>query len=173
MVDHIKFLLDQLHHHHTVEDELIWPAVLRAQPDLQALFEQMEAEHARLRWVIERLQTATDSWAKTGDESHRSAVRLAAIDLETVLEPHLQHEEADAMPVIVAALSAQQWAPIDRKLRKTGAPPVMARQLFWMLDELDDRPRGVVEALLPRPVFKTMTVLFGRREARRSRLLWG
>lgn len=45
VADHLGFLLDGLHMHHTTEDDLIWPKLLdRAGPDAP-LVERMEEQH--------------------------------------------------------------------------------------------------------------------------------
>ncbi|MTD15002.1 hypothetical protein GIS00_13745 [Nakamurella sp. YIM 132087] len=172
MIEHLRWMLEQLHHHHEAEDEIIWPVVLRHHPDLESLSEQMEAEHDRLSWAIERLHATLDTWSSSGDAEDRAAVRRAAHDLTVVLEPHLQHEETVAMPALSARLTDAQWAEIDKKLHRLGSPSQMARQIFWMLDDLDDKRTEVLRSVFPKAITSVLTALFGRRERRRAELLW-
>jgi hemerythrin-like domain-containing protein len=173
MVAQLRFLLHELHRHHTAEDEIIWPAVLVDHPDLAELSSTMEAEHHRLDWAIERLGAALDTWLASGDPADRGTVRRAAHDLSVVLEPHLRHEEEVAMPMVAQRLTARQWKRIDKKLHAMGSPSAMARQLFWLLDDLDEPRRDVLLAVLPGPVLRVLSALYGRRERRRVQLVWG
>jgi hemerythrin-like domain-containing protein len=173
MVSQLRFLLHQLHEHHTAEDEVIWPAVLRDHPDLAELAHTMEAEHDRLDWALARFAAALDTWCGTGDPADRGAVRRAAHDVSVVLEPHLLHEEQEAMPVLAQRLTAKQWKRIDRKLHGMSRPSVMARQLFWLLDDLDVPRTEVLRSVLPTPVLRVLSGVYGRRERRRAQLIWG
>ncbi len=169
LAGHIRFVLDQLHHHHTTEDDLIWPAVLARRPDLQQLFERMEGEHGRLGPAIETLVTTTRAWS---GESGQSAVHDAVVSLEAVLQPHLDHEETDAMPLICSILTAADWAPIDKQLHRPTWPSKMAHSILWMLDDLDPRRAALVEALLPRPLWRALRFRYAAGWRRQQALLW-
>ncbi len=170
LAGHVEFLLDRLHHHHSIEDDLMWPAALRRRPQLHGLFEQMEDEHACLRPAVTRLTVSTADWA---DETGRPAVHDAVIALEAALEPHLQHEEADAMPQICSALCKTDWAPIDREMRRPATPAKMAQSILWMLDDLDPDRSVVVEGLLPRQLWRILRLRYAPGWRRRQALLWG
>ncbi len=169
LVDYLGFVLEQLHHHHTTEDELIWPAVLLRRPDLHALVEQMEGEHGQLGAAIQTLTAATATWS---GESDRPVVHDAVVTLESVLEPHLEHEEADAMPLICSVLTAADWAPIDKKLHRPTWPSKIAHSLLWMLDDLDPTRSAVVERLLPQPLWRALRLRYAGSWRRQQALLW-
>ena len=45
--DHLEFLMTSLHHHHTVEDDHLWPLLLQKVPDeLAPIVHLMESQHA-------------------------------------------------------------------------------------------------------------------------------
>ena len=90
---------NQLHVHHTAEDDLLWPA-LRAkvtQPGDVAVLDAMHAEHARLDPLLDGVDAslaATDSAALV-ENTGMLAETLAA---------HMEHEEDQALPLIEAHL---------------------------------------------------------------------
>ncbi len=170
LTDHIRFVLEQLHHHHTTEDELIWPAVLLRRPDLRGSFDEMQGEHDQLGSTIATLTAAAAAWS---NDSGRPAVHEAVVALEQVLEPHLEHEEADAMPLICSVLTAADWAPIDKNLHRPTWPSKMAAALFWMLDDLDPARSEVVEGLLPQPLWRLLRLRYAAGWRRRQAVLWG
>lgn len=173
LVRHLEFVLEALHHHHTNEDDLIWPKVLLRRPDLAALQAEMEAEHDVLDGAIRALTAATREWESIKDDRTRLQVRDAVIALDGALAPHLAHEEAVGMPAIVEALTASDWAELDKSLHKIESPAKTAKLLFWLLDSLDARRASVMRGLVPAPLFATLRLAYGGRYRRTAQLLWG
>jgi hypothetical protein len=138
-----------LHIHHTAEDEGLWPpmrAALADRPDDLALVEAMEEEHARIDPLIESIEVALAD-RDTGHE------RLGGLTdaLATVLKHHLDHEEADTLPLIESVLTPEQLQAFGAvHAAKTG--PDGPRLTPWMLDGQDDAMVGAVLAFLPDPV---------------------
>ena len=137
---------DQLHHHHTVEDEELWPLVRRSwkrSADALQVLDAMEAEHELV-----------DPALAAVDEAVRRGVHPAdALDrLNTIVRDHLAHEEAQAMPLIVAAVTPQDWdafgARQARSLGLTGA----AQFFPWLLTGQDDVRTEKVLGVLPAPL---------------------
>ena len=50
--DQIAMVLEVLHHHHTAEDDTIWPTLLARVPAAAADLDALEAEHARIDPLI-------------------------------------------------------------------------------------------------------------------------
>jgi hemerythrin-like domain-containing protein len=173
LVGYLRFMLDRLHHHHTAEDDVIWPRVIRRRPELTDLRNQMESEHGRLGWVVERLVAAANAWETDGASARKEAVRVAVIDLGTVLDPHLRHEEEEAMPVICQALTKRDWRRIDRRLHPLSLPSNMAENILWMLDDLDPQRTAAVQSLLPKWLWRLLRPRFEAGYRRRHSLLWG
>lgn len=62
IADHLGFLLDGLHMHHTTEDDLIWPKLLdRAGLDAPRV-ERMEEQHRRIDVSVAEVRTAMSAW---------------------------------------------------------------------------------------------------------------
>ena len=62
VADHLRFLLDGLHMHHTTEDDLIWPKLLdRAGLDAP-LVERMEEQHQQIDASVAEVRAAVSAW---------------------------------------------------------------------------------------------------------------
>src|SRR4029077_11208800 len=78
---HIEFCLTSLHHHHSAEDEYLWPKLLeRARPHAE-LVRRMEAQHEELAGCVEQARQLTGHWQaapvpQTGTELATALARL-------------------------------------------------------------------------------------------------
>ncbi len=64
VADHLEFLLDGLHMHHTTEDDLIWPKLLdRAGLDAP-LVERMERQHQQIDESVAEVRAASGCGAR-------------------------------------------------------------------------------------------------------------
>ena len=139
-------LAEQLHHHHTVEDEQLWPLVRRSwrrSPDALQVLDAMEDEH----------ELVDPALAAVGDAVREERSPAQALDhLHAVVRDHLAHEEAEAMPLIVAAVTPRDWdafgAAQARSLGLRGA----AEFFPWLLQGQDDVRTEKVLGVLPRPL---------------------
>ena len=138
-----------LHIHHTSEDEALWPAMredLAGRPADLALMEAMEAEHAAIDPLLEAIDAALAD-REGGPE------RLGAVtgELADALRGHLTHEENDALPLIDATLTLEQWQHFGAVHGQRGAPEA-SRIIPWMLDGADEHTVAALFAFLPEPV---------------------
>lgn len=95
---HMTWVLDALHHHHTAEDEGIWPAVLARNPDAERLLESMEAEHEALAEASDGLRSALAGLVADGGEDRRRRIAEATVTMQAAMLPHLEHEETEICP---------------------------------------------------------------------------
>jgi hypothetical protein len=137
-----------LHIHHTAEDETVWPVMaplLAGRPDDLALLAAMEAEHA----AIDPLLGAVD--AALADRDGGAARLGGLVDaLVTGLSGHLKHEEDEALALIDATLTEQQFGRLGaRQAELIGADA--ARYLPWLLDGVTPELTAAVLAQVPGP----------------------
>lgn len=138
-----------LHLHHTTEDDVLWPAVranLTGRADDLALLDAMEAEHAVIDPVIERIDAAL---ADTGGGPGR--LGDLTDDLTTKLRAHLAHEEDEALPLIQRAATEEQWRAFGQA-HAARVGPDAARIVPWMLDGANPRSAEAMLAQLPEPL---------------------
>ncbi|MFI6517942.1 hemerythrin domain-containing protein [Spirillospora sp. NPDC050679] len=137
-----------LHVHHTAEDDALWPALrgsLAERPDDLALLEAMEAEHAAVDDVIAAIDTALSDPGAPVD-------RLGDLtdSLVTGLTAHLRHEERQALPLIQAVATPQQWAHFGQ-VHGQRIGPDAPRLLPWLLEGASEQTVATMLAPLPEP----------------------
>jgi hemerythrin-like domain-containing protein len=117
--------------HHTSEDVTVWPVMrteLAGRPDDLALVDAMEAEHAK----IDPLLAAIDEALIDRDYGFQRLGDLADA-LATDLSGHLTHEERDALDLIDATLSPEQWQRFSEDHRARVGDDART-YLPWLLD---------------------------------------
>lgn len=134
--------------HHTAEDEALWPALrgnLAGRPDELALLEALEAEHS----AVDQLIAAIDG--RLADPEGGLACLGDLVDsLATGLTAHLRHEEEQALPLIRAVATPQQWTHFGR-VHGQRIGPDAPRVLPWLLDGASDEAVALMLAPLPEP----------------------
>lgn len=95
-----------VHGHHSLEDALVFPAVRRAEPSIDAAVDRLEADH---RVIADLLHEVEDAAEGLGDGLPGGRERLigALQRLQTDLHDHLGREEALLRPVLA---SMRSWS---------------------------------------------------------------
>lgn len=138
----------QLHTHHTVEDDDLWPRLYRAVGDRPAdrrLLEELEAEHA----VLDPLLAEVEEAFATLDGARLNA-RL--VELTSALDQHFQHEEDSALPLIQEVLTQKDWKGFAAAMRRAQGYKGAAVYVPWIVDGATPEKRRQFFAVLPAPV---------------------
>ncbi|MCQ4044517.1 hemerythrin domain-containing protein [Streptantibioticus rubrisoli] len=150
--------------HHTAEDVALWPIMrkkLANRPDDLRLLEEMEAEHAELDPMMDAVDTAIA-------ESNRLRLREYTEDLSTTLLGHLDHEEAEALPLLQSVLTPEEWASFGAEQRRNvgikGGPAFFP----WLLDGAPEATQRRVLGLLPAPLRLIYRAVWRPRYVRQS-----
>jgi Hemerythrin HHE cation binding domain len=171
--EHVVWLMDFLHGHHTGEDAGLWPAVRERDPSAGALLDSLEQDHRRIEPAATALWAAGERYAATADDEARTALATALDDLGEVLFPHLDREVEEAMPVVSRALTRAEWDAIEQEHH---VKPKSVRELgfegHWLLDDLDPEGRDVVVHTVPAPVRMVLLHGFRRRYRRHCAAVW-
>ena len=100
--------MDFLHHHHTNEDDGLFPLVLAKNPAAGELLAVMDADHHRITPRILELDVAAQSYRAGKDGS--DAALLAAVEGPGAdMCPHLEREEREMMPVVSPSITNAEW----------------------------------------------------------------
>ncbi|MGZ8177747.1 hemerythrin domain-containing protein [Williamsia sp. SKLECPSW1] len=115
---------DSIHHHHTVEDDVLWPLIVDAVGDAVDLSDLTE-DHDSLDPLLDRLRTLTTRFVasfRTDDPDPSTAAGLGALlrRLHTLLDDHIAEEERVVFPIIRAHLTPEAWASVEETARKGG-----------------------------------------------------
>lgn len=171
--EHVAWLMDFLHAHHTSEDEGLWPAVLAKDPDAGPLLDSLEADHRRIDPAARALRRAGQRYAATTDDGVRTDLIEGIDALSEVLCPHLDREVAEAMPVVSRTLTHGEWRAIE--LKYNIKPKSLAQLGFeghWLLDGIDAEGRDVVTRTVP-PIPRFVLLHgFARSYRRRAATVW-
>jgi len=142
LADHVGYVLDQLETVHRFQDDSLWPAALAHRPHLADLADRAARAHAEISEPIAALRHAALTWKRA--PITRPAGRTAVRDLAFALEP-VAGQDAETVPLACAMLPHDAAAEIEQALPRPVGPTKVARQLFWLLDDL---PPAQAEQLL-------------------------
>ena len=174
VVDHVRFMLDMLLHHHESEDTRLWPP-LRARATLAevALIDQGEGQHEELARVIETTVAALDRWATTANTEDRAATAEGIGSVHRSLEAHLDFEERRLLPLVSTLLTHEEWAALSVVGRTSVPPKQRTLALGMFLYEGDPTVIASMMAGAPLLVRKVVSILGRRAYAAHARALYG
>ncbi|CAM5507780.1 hemerythrin domain-containing protein [Streptomyces pilosus] len=151
--------------HHVAEDHSLWP-VLRAKladrPQALTMLQAMEAEHAQLDGAVEKVDAAL---AEAGGE--RALPALMA-DVAACLTDHLDHEEAQALPLLESELTAAEWDAFVTEQRSQVGIKGAATFFPWLLDGFSRADRRTVLDRVPPPLRLVYRAVWRPRYERNS-----
>lgn len=113
---------ETLHHHHTGEDEVLWPLLLeRSNPAEQVVIYAMEAEHEVIDPLMALctagfLRMATPDPDFGGCERIRTDLASAVERTRVVLGNHLAHEEGEAIAIVQRHMTPGEWTDFEKKM---------------------------------------------------------
>jgi hypothetical protein len=164
---HLELVESVLHHHHTSEDELLWPLLLeRVADELAPVVRLMAAQHERVDALLGRIGELRPAWAQ--DPTAARGQELAGLydDLYAGLAEHLDAEEARVLPLVARCITPQEWLALGEAGR-TGIPRRHLALVFGMLMH-DGDPEIVRLMLAPAPLpVRVLVPRLGRRAYRR------
>lgn len=160
---HLDLVDRFLHHHHTVEDDLLWPKLVERVPtELAPMVELMEAQHETVAALLAESETLRAEWRT--DASAARAAQLAAIyeRLHDALLEHLDAEEEHVMPLVESCITHKEWAAIGKAAQR-GTPLKDGPRMLGMM-AYDGDPVVLYEMLgaIPGPV-RGIVLKMGRR----------
>lgn len=171
--EHVTLITDLLHHHHTGEDELLWPLLLERVPEqLAPIVELMEAHHCRIHELLQALPESLARFTESADADSREQLAVLLDDVYVVLDEHITAEEEQLLPIAANYVTTEEWARLGRR----GAKLPLSQQLIVLGSLLYQGDPDVLRAMLSEAPFVLRVVLppFARRAfARRARQVYG
>lgn len=166
VADHLEFLLEGLHMHHTTEDDHVWPKLLgRAGLDAP-LVERMEEQHRQIDASVSEVREALSVW-RAGPTSALSSTLVARLsEFLRVLEGHLDEEEQDVVPLIDRHLTEAEWQEVGQRGFEKFTPAQRWIALGQMVEVATREEAAMMFGELPPPV-KVLWHLVGKRTYRR------
>jgi hemerythrin-like domain-containing protein len=164
------YLQSELVRHHEGEDDLIFPALGRLGAD-PALLEAMEGEHLVMAEALQSTRAAMERYAVSGSAADARTAHERVVHAQEVVDRHLDHEEQDLEPVMLAHQESAEWKSVEKRLRRQ--PPRVAGPFFaWIQDDMGTDERHYLEGAVPKPVRLLMSRVFGRSYHREIAPVW-
>ena len=104
-----------LHHHHTLEDELIWPLLRARATGAEELVVRMEEQHGRIDSTLEAVGQWAPQWQRSADSVAGQELALALEEHRLALLDHLDDEERLVLPLVAEHLTVDEWDLVGRR----------------------------------------------------------
>ncbi|MER6386921.1 hemerythrin domain-containing protein [Streptomyces sp. NPDC001523] len=164
---HVAEYLTGLHHHHTVEDETIWPLLRERAADEEPIA-RMEEQHARIDRGLAAVTDRLPGWLRTADREAGEDLALALDEHHSALLEHLDDEERMILPLVADHLTVTEWDAVGRR----GLETVPRNKLMIALGALlEDATPGEQAHFLGRTplIGRLLWKTIGRRQYAASR----
>ncbi len=161
-----------LHHHHTTEDDVLWPQLLdivdaRGDAQGRATLEAMEAEHSVIDPMLAACAAGFAAMAQAPDAATRDRLAATTETARDTLSDHMGHEEREALPLVQELLSAEGWQRVEKA---AGSGKGLKDLMFlapWIADGLTPEQFETVVAMIGKP-FRWMVAMTRGRYARQE-----
>jgi hemerythrin-like domain-containing protein len=167
---------EALHHHHTVEDEHIWPVMERrieergelAEPGGLEALHAMAAEHDLVDPALDACGRGFTAMAERPSDDQRNALDVHVTAMRTTLLDHLRHEETEALPLLQRTLTADDFAATEGAAQRAYPLRAVPFLVPWVADGL---PADVTARVLGEagPAYRLLLRLCRSRYARAER----
>jgi hypothetical protein len=166
--------IGELHAHHTVEDELFFPALAARVPTFATEQDAvLAAEHVELDAIMGALQAAVRGLAEGLDVAGQHAAATASAEaLADFLDHHLGIEDADVLPLFARHFTAEEYQRLDDQALKSIGPRQLLFTIPWAVSAGDPETRSQALADAPVPI-RIIWALTRRRYVRRTTLAMG
>jgi hypothetical protein len=167
---HAELISRVLLHHHTVEREAVWPALLRALPGdqvgaVRAALDDWSARCARIDHMLRDVATAARQWEVAATGPARDAFAMACLDLADAVDAQTAMEERTLLPRLGRHLEPDVWAAIARSSHRRLSGPEQLLVLGLALEDSCAADRaGLLGGLSPSA--RVAWRVYGRRTYR-------
>ena len=145
-------VLKLLHAHHEAEDLTIYPLMLERLPEHVDVIARVNAEHEVVLGSLGAAEEAVAAWRAQPSSGSRDEAVAGLQAMGPVLVEHLDHEEAEVVPLIGRCITVAEW----------GEMSATAFQLFsgdkvWLVigliqEQMLAEENATMEANMPPPV---------------------
>jgi len=162
---HARELIAALHHHHSGEDELLWP-LLTARATLDGeLVSRMERQHEEVSVLLDTADEQVPRWSSTAAPAARDQLAATLESVSTSLDEHLAEEENQVLPLVRQHVSESEWSQLGERGMASIPRDRMLVFLGHILEEATHSERAQFLAHVPLPG-RVAYRLVGRRKYR-------
>lgn len=164
------FYEQELHHHHTYEEEYFWPALQQTGADLSVVA-HLDDEHDDMRRALEQATASMARFRSEPGAQQAAAARAGVAHLGQVLLQHLDHEEADLEPISAAHQDSPPMKAALAKVKKAHLRS-MGNLVLWLQDGATENDKAALRREMPAPVIALFAAVGGRRYRREIAPVW-
>lgn len=155
---YVSLMCESIHHHHCMEDDVLWPVIQTAAGDFVDLSELTE-DHAALDPRLDRLKTAAAAFGRSGDPEMARPLAAGLADLHRLLDAHIGDEERELFPVIRRYVSEQDWQAVEKAAQRTGRLSFEGPRILAVAT---DAERATLAAGVPAPLMMLLRYMAWR-----------
>lgn len=155
-----------LHHHHALEDSLIWPKLRERARLYDEQITRMELQHGLLDDTLGRIGELLPAFVASPAGPSRDELAEALADHRGVLTEHLDDEEANTLPLIAEHLTVAEWDEVGRRGLDAIPKNKVMLALGAILEEATPEEQRYFMAKVPAPG-RLLWRLVGRHQYRR------
>jgi hemerythrin-like domain-containing protein len=148
----VRLVLAGLHHHHTGEDVILWPALLERAAPSTGLVETMQAQHEAVEGHMDQVEPLLRAWEDAPTPARGAELADLLDRLAAALIEHLDLEEREILPLAERHVTVAEW----NSLGDQGVEEMDQKQLpiifGAILEECTPEERRAMLAKLPLPV---------------------
>ena len=174
LAHHLGLVLDGLHHHHQIEDDLVWPPLrARVGDDARPVIAVMEEQHEAIDRSVQTITDVVTVWCTRACAEVRDRLCDELQFLVELLEVHLELEERVVLPLAEQLLTDSEWRHIGEEAdrRQPRAGRILS---FGMLQhEGDPAVLASMLATAPLPVRVLVPRLARRAYRRHATAIYG
>jgi hypothetical protein len=167
--------LGEFEMHHTVEDEIFFPALADRVPVFADQIDRLEAEHHRLEAALdavgEALGKLADPNVAWGSVRSDAVDALAGADNELTM--HLDFEDADVLPLFVRHMSVLEYEDLGERAEKRTGLSHLTFSVPWVVSQTTPEEKAGLLAAAALPMKVLWYATRGRYDRLATRALGG
>ena len=164
---HLVELGSTLHHHHSGEDDLVWPRLLERAELSEELVTRMQGQHERVSALLDRVGALVPAWRATADAVVRDELAEVLRRTAQQLSEHLDEEEREVLPLVAEHLTVAEWNELGERGMASTPRSRLLVLLGHILEDASEDERRLLLSLAPLPA-RLAYRLVGRRKWRRE-----
>ena len=174
VAEHVDLWLGLVHHHHTIEDELLWDKLTQRVPaELAPLVGLMEAQHAAVAGLLAGCPPLLTRWRSSTATSDGSRLADHLDELAAALCEHLEAEETRVLPLMARHIRQDEWDEFTERGMESIPKSMLLTGFGMMLYEGDPGALALEIAKLPAPLRPVLPWLARRAFRKYARRIHG
>jgi hemerythrin-like domain-containing protein len=162
LADHIDFIIGVLHHHHESEDLLLYPLLAQRAKEQMKIVDEVGHQHVEVNGAIDAVTQSCAAWRSAPSVETGEKLAAALDQLNTVLQPHLDDEEQQIVPLAAVTLTQKEWTAMGEHAQEEIPKNMLPVAFGLLLEPLNDADKAYMKGHLPTPIRLLFPLLIQR-----------